>query len=154
MMIDCYRKTELSTIKRLMSFMRISHKEREWVRDTRESLNYNLKSCIAFTQFAEIIYSLRFVSHIFMNINIWACKWMRSWGRREKNTTAAAAMIRFHDPFEVTFHHSRWEKNQHYEQEKKKSLIKSHILISSCEMKSDKLANGIINISSAAIYQN
>lgn len=35
-----------------------------------------------------------------------------------------------------------------------KSLIKSHILIPTFEMKSDKQANGIINISEAAIYQN
>jgi hypothetical protein len=73
------------------------------------------------------------------------------WG--DKNSTA---MIRFHEPFEVTFHHRDcWGKKRAlYNFNAKKSLIKSHILISSCEMKSDKLANGIINIPSDAIYQN
>lgn len=64
-----------------------------------------------------------------------------------------AIIISFHEPFEVTFRHRRRVelciKNMHL-----KSLIKSHILISTFEMKSDKQANGIINISETAIYQN
>lgn len=62
-------------------------------------------------------------------------------------------MISFHEPFEVTFQQWRW-KNGIKIKIHLKSLIKSHILISTCEMKSDKLANEIINIPKAAIYQN
>lgn len=69
-MIDDYHNTELSTIKRLMSFMHISHKEkendivrgREREREDSRVFKLSFKEC---TQSAENnILSVWFVSHI------------------------------------------------------------------------------------------
>lgn len=129
MMIDDYHKTvKLSTIKRLMSFMHISHKE------TLESLNYNLKSALLATHtICWKLYTLCGLYHTFpFNERVGGT--MSAKNNSNNNDKLSWAIWGHISSLEMTeWRLWRGRENMHF-----KSLIKSHILISTFWMKSDK----------------